>query len=93
MMTSDLPAASSTSAASVVERARPPKLTARRHAADEHVAVGRVRLHPQPIAENRAAGERAGRIDGDDADRLAVRCESRPSADRPACSCRRRAGR
>ena len=29
-----------------------------------------VRLHPQPIAEHRAAGERAGRIDGDDADRL-----------------------
>ena len=31
-------------------------------------ASRRVRLHAQPIAEHRAAGERARRIDGDDAD-------------------------
>ena len=37
------------------------EMAARRHAADEHAVVGRVRLHPQPIAEHRAAGERAGR--------------------------------
>ena len=68
MMTSDLPAASSTSAASVVGAGQAAELPARRHAADEDVGIGGVRLHPQPIAEDRAAGERAGGIDGDDAD-------------------------
>ncbi len=48
------------------------EVAARRHAADEHALVGRVRLHPQPIAEHGAAGERAGRIDGDHADGLAA---------------------
>ena len=43
------------------------------HAADEDVRVGGVRLHAQAIAEDRAAGERAGRIDGDHADGLAGR--------------------
>ena len=45
------------------------QMAARRHAADEHAVVRRMCLHPQPIAEHRAAGERAGRIDGDHADR------------------------
>ena len=33
-------------------------------------AIGGVRLHADAVAENRAAGERAGRIDRDDADGL-----------------------
>ena len=39
-------------------------VAAGRHRADEHVAVRGVRLHPDPIAEERAAGDRAGRVDG-----------------------------
>ena len=50
-------------------RAREPaQMAARRHAADEHAGIARVRLHPHAIAEDRAAGERARRIDRDDAD-------------------------
>ena len=45
------------------------EMAARRHAADEHALVRRMRLHPQSIAEDRAAGERTGGIHGDDADR------------------------
>ena len=48
-------------------------------------------LHAQPIAEDRAARERAGRIDGDDADGRAGARECRESAGRRACSCQRRA--
>ena len=44
------------------------EMPARRHAADEHAGVARVRLHPHPIAQHGAAGERAGGIDRDDAD-------------------------
>ena len=59
----------------IAGRAREPAdVPARRHAADEHVRVLGVRLHAQPIAEDRAAGERAGRIDGDHADGLAAPC-------------------
>ena len=43
-------------------------VSARRHRADEHVVVARVRLHPDPVAEQRAAGDRARRIDRDDRD-------------------------
>ena len=43
-------------------------MAARRHAADEDAVVAGVRLHPHAVAEDGAAGERAGRIDGDDAD-------------------------
>ncbi len=42
----------------------------RRHAADEHVLVRGMGLHPQAVAEDRAAAERAGGIDGDHADRV-----------------------
>ena len=50
-------------------RARQPsQLSTRRHAPDEDSIVARVRLHPQPVAKNRATRERARRIDGDDAD-------------------------
>ena len=43
----------------------------RGHRPDEHVAVAGVRLHPDPVAEDRAAGDRARRIDGHDGDRPA----------------------
>ena len=46
------------------------ELAACRHAPDEHAGIGGVRLHPQPVAQHGAAGEGAGRIDRDDADRL-----------------------
>ena len=49
------------------------EVAARRHAADEHAGVARVRLHADAIAEDRAAAERARRIDRDDADGPAVR--------------------
>ena len=39
------------------------EVTARRHAADEHRFVGRMRLHPQSIAKHRAAAERTRRVD------------------------------
>ena len=55
------------------------QMPARRHAADEHAFVGRVRLHAQPIAEHGAAAERARGIDGDDADRQ--RDGARPVSD------------
>ena len=69
------------------------EMAARRHAADEDAGIAGVRLHAHPIAENGAAGERAGGIDGDDADRLPGCADRRDHADRRACSCRRRAGR
>ena len=47
-------------------RGEPAGVPARGHRADEHVAVGRVGLHPDPVAEQRAAGDRRRRIDGHD---------------------------
>ena len=55
---------------------QPAEVAACRHAADEHAVVSSVRLHADAIAEDRAAGERARRIDRDDADAPAVRCET-----------------
>ena len=46
------------------------EMAARGHAADEHAGVAGVRLHADAIAEDRAAGIRAGRIDRDHGDRL-----------------------
>ena len=46
-------------------------VTTRRHAADEDLIVLRVRLHAHAVAENRAAGERARRIDRNHPDGLA----------------------
>ena len=63
-----MPAASSTSAASLGGARQAAHVAARRHAADEHVRVLRVRLHAHAVAEDRAAGERAGRIDRDHTD-------------------------
>ncbi len=41
------------------------QVATRRHAADEHVRVPRVGLHPDPVAENRPAAVRAGGVDRD----------------------------
>ena len=49
-------------------RREPAGVATRRHGADEHVRVARVLLHPDPVAEQRAAGDRARWIDRDDAD-------------------------
>ncbi len=46
-------------------------MAARRHRADEHVAVAGIGLHPNPVAEQRTAGDRARRIDRDDRHRPA----------------------
>ncbi len=78
---------------SLVASRQAAQMPARRHAADEHAVVTGVRLHAHAVAEDRAAGERARRIDGHDADRSARRREAARSADRRACSCRRRADR
>ena len=44
------------------------EVAARRHAADEHARIAGVRLHADAVAEDGAAGERAGRIHRHDAD-------------------------
>ena len=46
----------------------PAEVPASRHAADEDAGVERVPDHPNPIAEDRSAGEGARGIDRDDAD-------------------------
>src|SRR3989442_385828 len=43
---------------------------ARGHRTDVDASIGGVTLHPDAVTQNRAAGERAGGIDGDDADSL-----------------------
>ncbi len=52
------------------------QMTARRHRADEDPGVGRVVLHPHPVTQQRATGERRRRIDRQYADPLA-RCPVR----------------
>jgi len=47
------------------------QMPAGRHGPDEHPRVGGVILHPYPIAEQSAAGERRGRIDSEHADPFA----------------------
>ena len=51
---------------------QPPELAAAGHAPHEHAGVAGVRLHPDPVAEHRAAAERAAGIDGQHADRPAA---------------------
>ena len=62
------PKASITSQASTAARASPPWLRARGHRADEDARVERALLHADAVAEQRAAGERARGIHGQDAD-------------------------
>ena len=66
--TTSQPAPSSTRTACGVAAASPPRWPAAGHRADVDARVGRVVLHPDPVAEDRAAGERAGRVDGEHAD-------------------------
>src|SRR4051794_20129011 len=47
----------------------PAEMAAGGHAADEHAGIGRMRLHPQPVAQHGAAAEGAGGIDGENANR------------------------
>ena len=56
---------------SVVAAARPPKMAARGHGADEHARVGMMAEHADAVAENCAAGVRAGWIHRDNAHRFA----------------------
>ena len=50
----------------------PAEVAAAGHRADVDVGVERVVLHPHPVTEQRAAGERRRRVDGEDADPLAL---------------------
>ncbi len=47
----------------------------RAHRADEDAGIEEVVGQADPVAEQRALGERAGRIDGDDPDRLVLRAD------------------
>ena len=49
----------------------PAQVPAGPHRADEDLGIEEVVGEPDPVAEQRARGERAGRVDRDDADRLA----------------------
>ena len=91
--TQSKPAASSRSTASRVARARPP--IAPRVAIERMKTprIGREPLHPDPVAEHRAAGERRGRVDAEDADGLAVRAQHAARAGRRGSTCRRPAAR
>ena len=59
------------------------------HRPDEHAVVGGVVLHPHPVAEQRAAGERRGRVDRQHADPLARGPVGRGPARRSRWTCRR----
>jgi hypothetical protein len=47
-------------------------MAARGHAANEYAGIGRHTLHPYPVAEYRTSCERTRRVDGYDADALAL---------------------
>ena len=62
----------------------PTEMSARGHRPDEHAGVGGVLLHPDAVAQQRAAGVRGGRIDREHRDRaVRVRARTRTS---PAAS-------
>ncbi len=48
---------------------------ARGHGADEDAGIGVMPLHADAVAEDRAAGDAAGGIDGDDGDGLSAAAE------------------
>ncbi len=54
---------------------QPAQVPTGRHRPDVDAWVGRVVLHPDPVAEDRSAGERAGRVDGQHADPFAGRSQ------------------
>ena len=71
------PAASSTRMRLRRRERETAEVTAGGHRADEHARVGGVVLHADAVTEDRAAAERAGRVDREHADLVAVgaRCE------------------
>ena len=73
--TTSQPAPSSTRTACGVAAASPPRWPAAGHRPDVDAGVGGVVLHPDPVAEDRAAGERAGRVDGEHADPVPGRAQ------------------
>ena len=81
------PAASEMSSAWSVASASPPCVAARAHRADEDVGVEEVLGEPDPVAEQRSLGERARRVDRDDADRLLPRARLGSRAPRSASTC------
>ena len=54
-------------------RGEPAEVAAAGHRPDVDARVGGVVLHADPVAEDRAAGERAGRVDREHADPVALR--------------------
>ena len=93
MSTTSKPAASSTSTTSSVAAGKPAQRAARRHAADEDAGIAGQIEHADAVAEDGAAGERAGGIDGDDADRAAGLAEALRQRAAPSSICRCRARR
>ncbi len=89
--TTSQPAASSTRSACGVAHASPPRWPAAGHRPDVDAAVGGVVLHPDPVAEQRAAGERRGRVDGEDADPAVARAVGGRPARSWSWTCPRRA--
>ena len=67
------PAASSTSTICAGRARHAAQVAARGERADEDVLVRAVLAHADAVAEHGAAGDRAGRVDGDDRDALAAR--------------------
>ena len=61
--------------------------------ADEGVRMGAVLAHPDPVAEDGAAADRARRIEGDDRDLQAALEPGAEQGVRPASTCRCRARR
>jgi hypothetical protein len=53
-------------------RRQPAEMTPAGHGPDVDARVDRVVLHPDPVAQDRPAGERAGRVDREHADPLAL---------------------
>ena len=59
---------------------QPAEVAAAGHRPDEDARVGGVVLHPDPVAEQRPAGERRGRVDGQHADPQVLARNARTSA-------------
>ena len=71
----------------------PAEVAARAHRADEDARVEKVVGEPDPVAEQRTLGERARRVDRDDADRRSRARERGGRAPRRGSTCRRPAAR
>ena len=71
----------------------PAECAARGHRSDEDARIGVMIQHADAVAQNRAAGVRAGRIHRDDAHPFGLRGATACHSDPPACSCPRPADR